>query len=53
MRLLEAGHELIEPTMAGWCRFLRVWERERAVKKPRWKVAEGRMVGRFWWGRGL
>ena len=50
---VDGGGELLSPTLKGWCRFLKVWERERAVKKPRWAVAEGRQVARFWWGRRL
>ncbi len=50
---VDGGGELLSPTLKGWCRFLKVWERERAVKKPRWSVAEGRQVARFWWGRRL
>jgi hypothetical protein len=49
--VLEAGADLFDPTLAGWCRWVKVWEHERARQKPRLKLAEGRAVARFWWGR--
>jgi hypothetical protein len=49
-RLVEAGGDLLEPTLSGWCRWRRVWEAERAQRKPRFKVAHGREVALFWWG---
>lgn len=47
---LEAGGDLFEPTLSGWCRWLKVWEAERGRRRPRFKVAQGREVARFWWG---
>jgi hypothetical protein len=52
---LEAGGDLLEPTLSGWRRWRRVWEAEaeRAKRTPRFQLAHAREVARFWWGRRM
>ena len=51
--VLDAGAELLPPTMAGWCRFLDVLPAARKRKGDPVAFAEAEAAGKYWWARSL